>query len=73
MQPGGEKITILVFNRQYGVKVAESPLKGRINILAQSLIITGVQQTDEGSYTCKIVTFPHGSFDGMTNLTVVGE
>lgn len=73
MQPGGETITILVFNNQYGVKVSESPLKGRINISTQSLIITGVQKTDEGSYTCKIVTFPSGSFKETTNLTVVGE
>lgn len=73
MPPEGEKITILVFNTQYGVNVSESPLKGRLNISKQSLIITGVQKTDEGSYTCKIVTFPSGSFDGTTNLTVVGE
>lgn len=68
-----KSITILVFHHEHGMKIHDSPLMGRVNISEQSLTITDVKATDQGSYICKIVTFPTGSFEAMTTLTIVGE
>uniref|UniRef100_A0A3Q3AQC2 Ig-like domain-containing protein n=1 Tax=Kryptolebias marmoratus TaxID=37003 RepID=A0A3Q3AQC2_KRYMA len=65
------QIHIIVFNIQYGISIHESPLKGRVNISEQSLTITDVEKTDEGLYTCSIVSFPGGALEGTTKLTVV--
>ncbi|XP_023128815.1 uncharacterized protein LOC111570341 [Amphiprion ocellaris] len=72
LQPEGEDITLAVSNSQHGVHIPESPLKGRVEIAEQSLIIKKMEMTDAGSYTCRIFTFPSGSFEGTTKL-VVGE
>ncbi|XP_017271007.1 junctional adhesion molecule-like [Kryptolebias marmoratus] len=72
-QPEGNKNSIIVFNIQYGISIHESPLKGRVNISEQSLTITDVEKTDEGLYTCSIVSFPGGALEGTTKLTVVEQ
>ncbi|KAJ3585411.1 hypothetical protein NHX12_014130 [Muraenolepis orangiensis] len=38
--------------------------------LDSSLIIKSTQLTDEGRYTCRIVTFPNGNFERKLSLTV---
>uniref|UniRef100_A0A3Q1BKY9 Ig-like domain-containing protein n=1 Tax=Amphiprion ocellaris TaxID=80972 RepID=A0A3Q1BKY9_AMPOC len=73
LQPEGEDITLAVSNSQHGVHIPESPLKGRVEIAEQSLIIKKMEMTDAGSYTCRIFTFPSGSFEGTTKLVVGGK
>lgn len=70
LQPEGVKVTLVVLSSQHGLKVHDSPLKGRIDIAEQSLIIKNVEMADAGSYTCHISTFPFGSFEGTTKLVV---
>uniref|UniRef100_A0A3Q3RE29 Ig-like domain-containing protein n=1 Tax=Monopterus albus TaxID=43700 RepID=A0A3Q3RE29_MONAL len=73
LQPGGYKTSILVFNTVLGLNIHESPLKGRVNISEQSLIIRNVEMSDAGLYSCSVTTFPSGSLEKSTNLIVRGE
>lgn len=68
----GEKITIIVFNVQFGVVVTEAPLKWRVEFAEQSLVIRDVKTEDAGLYSCTIATFPTGSFVGTTCLVLQG-
>ncbi|KAI3360546.1 hypothetical protein L3Q82_002421 [Scortum barcoo] len=68
--PGGEKIIIVVFHVQFGVNASDTFLKDRLETANQSLTIRDVKMRDAGSYICTIVTFPDGSFEGITKLVV---
>ncbi|XP_028282187.1 nectin-2-like [Parambassis ranga] len=70
LQTGGNKTILVVSNTYGGVFYPDSPLKGRLNITEQSLIIKNLELTDEGLYGCKIAGFPLGSFEGSTRLNV---
>lgn len=72
-QAEGKEITIVVFNGEFGINVTDSFLKEKVEIAEQSLIIRDADKRDAGLYTCKIVTFPSGSFQGSTNLIVQGK
>lgn len=72
-QPQKEKITIIVSHTIYGVHLHETFLKERVKMEGQSLRIKSVNMTDAGLYTCSIITFPSGSFEGTTNFIVQGE
>lgn len=67
------KTMIIVFNSQFGLNISETPLKDRLNMEKQSLMIRDVQMKDSGLYTCSISTFPSGSFQEKTKLIVQGE
>uniref|UniRef100_A0A3Q3KRD7 Ig-like domain-containing protein n=1 Tax=Monopterus albus TaxID=43700 RepID=A0A3Q3KRD7_MONAL len=73
LPPEGKKITIAVFKSQTEVLLFESPLKERVEISEQSLIIRNVEMSDAGLYTCTVTTFPIGLFEKSTNLIVQGE
>ncbi|XP_047455051.1 nectin-4-like [Mugil cephalus] len=64
------RTTLIVFNSAYGLVIHESPLKGRLEIEGESLIIKSVEKTDAGSYVCIISAFPSGSYEGTTKLIV---
>ncbi|XP_047453769.1 nectin-4-like [Mugil cephalus] len=66
----GNRTTLIVFNSAYGLDIHESPLKGRLEIEGESLIIKSVEKTDAGSYVCSISAFPSGSHEGTTKLIV---
>ncbi|KAF3692118.1 Nectin-4 Ig superfamily receptor LNIR Nectin cell adhesion molecule 4 [Channa argus] len=66
----GNKTRIIVFSSQHGVNRLESPLKERVEIAGHSLTIRDVEMKDAGVYTCSVATFPSGSFEGKTHLTV---
>ncbi|XP_029307674.1 nectin-2-like [Cottoperca gobio] len=68
--PGGEDIDI-IDNRE-SVRVQDSFLKGRVEIVEQSLIIRDVKKNDSGSYTCTVTAFLTGSSSGTTDLVVQG-
>ncbi|XP_028282185.1 nectin-2-like isoform X2 [Parambassis ranga] len=70
LQTGVNTTALGVFNVQHGVFYPDSPLKGRLNITEQSLIIKNLELTDEGLYGCNIATFPSGSLEGSTRLNV---
>ncbi|GLD65310.1 nectin-3-like protein isoform X1 [Lates japonicus] len=70
LEPEGKRVTIIFSNSYFGVNIPDSPLKGRVEIKEQSLIIKDVKMADAGSYTCSVTTFPSGSFDGTTKLVV---
>ncbi|XP_026228659.1 nectin-4-like isoform X2 [Anabas testudineus] len=70
LQPEGKNILLIVSDLQHGQTVSESPLKNRVALKEQSLIIRDVEITDAGLYTCSITTFPGGIFDGKTKLFV---
>ncbi|XP_050931986.1 nectin-3-like protein [Lates calcarifer] len=70
LEPEGKRVTIIVSNSQFGVNIYDSPLKGRVEIKEQSLIIKDVEMADAGSYMCTFTTFPSGSFEGTTKLVV---
>lgn len=73
MSPEGNKNRIIVSNPRFGVNISESPLKDRVEIIEQSLIIKNFQISDAGSYICSIAAFPSGSFEGTTKLIVQGD
>uniref|UniRef100_A0A4W6BP09 Ig-like domain-containing protein n=1 Tax=Lates calcarifer TaxID=8187 RepID=A0A4W6BP09_LATCA len=73
LEPEGKRVTIIVSNSQFGVNIHDSPLKGRVEIKEQSLIIKDVEMADAGLYMCTFTTFPSGSFEGRTKLVVKGE
>uniref|UniRef100_A0A3Q3LBL5 Ig-like domain-containing protein n=1 Tax=Mastacembelus armatus TaxID=205130 RepID=A0A3Q3LBL5_9TELE len=73
LQPEGKNIIIIVSSVQHGAHIHESSLKGRVGISEESLIIKSVEMRDAGSYTCRVATFPSGSFEGTTKLIVLGE
>lgn len=73
LEPVGNKTLLIIYSVDYGVNIPDSPLKGRVEITEQSLIIRDVELGDAGLYVCSISTFPSGSFDGKTNLIVKGE
>ncbi|XP_050932354.1 carcinoembryonic antigen-related cell adhesion molecule 1 [Lates calcarifer] len=70
LEPEGKRVTIIVSNSQFGVNIHDSPLKGRVEIKEQSLIIKDVEMADAGLYMCTFTTFPSGSFEGRTKLVV---
>ena len=37
------------------------------------LLIPHTEESDEGSYTCQVTTFPSGNFERSVALTVWGE
>lgn len=70
----GAKVRLIVSNVQIGaISIPESPLRERVGIADQSLIIKDVKMTDSGLYTCSITAFPSGSFQATTELVVQGE
>lgn len=73
LQPEGKNTLLIVSNHQHGAIISESPLKHRVEMKEQALIIKDVEITDAGLYTCSISTFPGGIFDGETKLFVQGE
>uniref|UniRef100_UPI003AAAFB0A myelin protein P0-like isoform X1 n=2 Tax=Centroberyx gerrardi TaxID=166262 RepID=UPI003AAAFB0A len=78
LPPDGKKIPIIVSNIKYGDYIANTTLKGRVDIADSSkgdhsLIIRDVKMADGGRYTCSIATFPSGSFEGTTTLIVLDQ
>ncbi|XP_026173567.1 carcinoembryonic antigen-related cell adhesion molecule 18-like [Mastacembelus armatus] len=73
LQPEGKNIIIIVSSVQHGAHIHESSLKGRVGISEESLIIKSVEMRDAGSYTCRVATFPSGSFEGTTKLIVLEQ
>ncbi|XP_035020744.1 uncharacterized protein LOC118114394 isoform X2 [Hippoglossus stenolepis] len=65
-----ERYTIIVSYSQFGVKIFDSPLKEKVNLTEQSLIIKDVEVKNVGLYMCTLTTFPSGSFEGTTKLIV---
>ncbi|AWO96337.1 putative carcinoembryonic antigen-related cell adhesion molecule 5-like [Scophthalmus maximus] len=70
LQPEGNRYTIIVSNKKFGVNIPESPLKEKVAIKEQALIIENVEMKNAGLYMCTLATFPSGSFDGTTSLIV---
>lgn len=71
--PEEKKIIIIVSNSEYGVHIPETSLTGRVDLTEQSLIIKNVKKADAGLYSCSVVAYPSGSFEGTTKLVVLGE
>ncbi|XP_034466367.1 nectin-3-like protein isoform X2 [Hippoglossus hippoglossus] len=70
---GPEKKTIIVFKPESGVNIPDSPLKEKVNLTEQSLIIKDVELKNAGLYMCTLTTFPSGSLTGETKLIVREE
>ncbi|XP_034466366.1 nectin-3-like isoform X2 [Hippoglossus hippoglossus] len=70
---GSERKTIIVSDSQFGVNISDSPLKEKVNLTEQSLIIKDVELKNAGLYMCTLTTFPSGSFEGTTKLIVLEE
>ncbi|XP_029959169.1 nectin-3-like isoform X2 [Salarias fasciatus] len=70
LQPEGNQTTLVVVSKEYGKKVHDSPLKGRIEIIEHSLRILNVELTDAGLYKCSMTTYPLGPFERDTKLIV---
>ncbi|CAM9269272.1 unnamed protein product, partial [Lampetra planeri] len=68
--PEGAKVRLIVSNVIFGVERPDSPLRERVEIADQSLIIKDVKMSDSGLYTCSIAAFPSGSFQETTELVV---
>jgi len=73
LKPDGTNKITIVFSSQFGEHSHESPLKGRVKVERQSLIIKDVLMADAGFYSCKLTTFPIGSVEGTTRLVIQGE
>ncbi|XP_053289460.1 uncharacterized protein LOC128450056 isoform X2 [Pleuronectes platessa] len=65
-----ERYTILVSNPQFGVNISDSPLKEKVNVTEQSLIIKDVELEDAGLYSCLLTIYPSGPFERTTKLIV---
>ncbi|KAM4581195.1 uncharacterized protein PAE49_005803 isoform 2-T2 [Odontesthes bonariensis] len=71
LKPGGtNKTTIIVLSIEHGEHIHESPLKERVKLERQSLIIKDVLMADAGLYSCSLTTFPSGSAERTTRLVV---
>ena len=70
---GQNQTSIIISNPPNSLHIAETFLKERVKISQQSLIIREVENGDAGIYTCKIASFPGGSFEGTIKLVVQGE
>ncbi|XP_070822904.1 nectin 1a-like [Chaetodon trifascialis] len=68
--PEGEKIIIIVSNDELGVSIQDTFREERVELAEHSLVIRAAEMRDAGLYTCSIVTFPSGSFEGTTNFVV---
>ncbi|XP_017271948.1 nectin-3-like protein isoform X1 [Kryptolebias marmoratus] len=70
-------ITLAVFNPKYGTSYSQDYSK-RISFVSPSvrdatIILEGVSFPDEGSYTCKVVTFPLGNTQATAVVHVLVE
>lgn len=70
-------ITLAVFNPKYGTSYSQDYSK-RISFVSPSIrdatvTLEGVTFADDGSYTCKVVTFPLGNTQATTVVHVLGK
>lgn len=73
-----ESQKILVYDPMYGLNVSSSALSGRLKLVNTSKVdgsihIRNVSMSDGGEYTCRVTTFPDGSYFGTTKLIVHGK
>uniref|UniRef100_V9KRK8 Poliovirus receptor-related protein 2-like protein n=1 Tax=Callorhinchus milii TaxID=7868 RepID=V9KRK8_CALMI len=70
------KVNLAVFNPDHGVSYAPElgtrvTFRNPPSLQDPSLIVNPVLATDAGIYSCEIATYPHGTLEGHTNLTVL--
>ncbi|XP_061115406.1 T-cell immunoreceptor with Ig and ITIM domains-like [Conger conger] len=70
-----QQVHFAVFHPDLGKSYGESPLKGRVSFTSSSvndasIKITNVNETDEGTYVCQYTTYPGGTIEGTTTVTV---
>ncbi|CAN9513762.1 unnamed protein product [Ophioblennius macclurei] len=76
----GERMNIAVFHPNYDPNYPDSPVKGRVNFIANppnlhspSIQITDVRMNDEGKYICEYATYPRGNEQGITFLVMLAK
>lgn len=74
----GHSVELAVLHAEHGEHIQE-PYKGRVLRQAQGALMDGAivlknaVQADEGTYECRLITFPLGNFEASLMLKVLGE
>lgn len=74
----GIQFHIAIFHPQYGEAYPDSPFKGRVRFIRDSLEnssieISNLRLSDEGKFICEYSIYPSGYVRATTSLLISGE